>query len=597
MIEFLRAVGEIPGGIIPGYTMTVMSLQTLLILVSFGVFSAAGNRRIGALGGHYLFTGLSKLSPWALVAASLCLMLLLAWFEPPTPTVTDEFSYLLAADTFASGRLTNPTHPKWEFFETFHVLMQPTYQSKYFPGQGLVLALGQKIFHYPIVGIWIFLSVGIAATYWMLQGWFNRKWSMFGATLAAIFVVFSDISQSFFYNPCTFLGGVLVLGSAKRIADPSILSMRRSIFYGTVFGIGAGMLLLSRPFEGGCLCAATVGWILWRTPFTQRDRLKALFAFKVSGLFFVSGFGAFLLHYNQVVTGDAWTFPYALHDQRYLTVPVILWQKFTPATEWTNYLLGKFYSVTMADFLKVDWQLESVTHFLAASYKKLECFAAFYPNIALMPVFLLGMIAIWKTKDRALLIGVFATGVFTICSTSCWVSSYGLHLMGPLVLASVFGFRSLFSWHRNFQREGGRIALSLVVAVLISYPLVFSLRRCFNGTYYQKIDSFNEVRETLNQIPGKLILFVNYEDFSMSAVDWVYNPADIDSARVVWARDLGKKKNQELVDYYGDREKVTMRVGVDEHPQTGRMVPTYTLKHWPREDSGLGGSDSLSAHK
>ena len=63
----------------------------------------------------------------------------------PLPFVTDDFSFVLAADTFAHGRLTNPTPAMWIHFETIHVSMVPTYMSMYFPAQGLVMAAGQVL--------------------------------------------------------------------------------------------------------------------------------------------------------------------------------------------------------------------------------------------------------------------------------------------------------------------------------------------------------------------------------------------------------------------------------------------------------------------
>ena len=93
------------------------------------------------------FTRIAQHKSWAVAGVGVSVIVLraalLPLFPVPLPIVPDDFSFLLASDTFAHGRLTNPTPAMWTHFESVHITMQPTYQSMYFPGQGLLLAVAQ----------------------------------------------------------------------------------------------------------------------------------------------------------------------------------------------------------------------------------------------------------------------------------------------------------------------------------------------------------------------------------------------------------------------------------------------------------------------
>src|SRR5258706_5689962 len=101
----------------------------------------------------------------------------------PEPVVQDEFCYVLTGETFAHGRLTNPRHPLWEFFETIYVISDPTYQSKYPPAQGLALAAGITLVNQPILGVWLSAAVACRAITRMPLAWLPRRWAVAGGIL------------------------------------------------------------------------------------------------------------------------------------------------------------------------------------------------------------------------------------------------------------------------------------------------------------------------------------------------------------------------------------------------------------------------------
>jgi hypothetical protein len=62
------------------------------------------------------------------------------------------------------------------------------------------------------------------------------------------------------------------------------------------------------------------------------------------------------------------------------------------------------------------------------------------------------------------------------------------------------------------------------------------------------------VERQLEQLPGGQIAIVRYSSDHNPQDEWVYNAADIDPSKVIWAREMDRTSNQELFQYYRDRK-------------------------------------------
>jgi hypothetical protein len=63
-----------------------------------------------------------------------------------------------------------------------------------------------------------------------------------------------------------------------------------------------------------------------------------------------------------------------------------------------------------------------------------------------------------------------------------------------------------------------------------------------------------EFSSELNHVPGEQLAIVRYSSDHDPGEEWVYNRADIDHAKIVWAREIPGEDIRPLLDYFRNRE-------------------------------------------
>jgi len=485
---------------------------------------------------------LAQRTGWSMLLLALLPVVLrlalLAHHPVPSPDVYDEFGHLLQADTLRHFRLANPPHPLPQFFETFFVLQAPTYSSIYPVGPGLALALGWAIFGLPWAGVVLSVAAFCALCYWMLRAWTTPGWALVGGALAVIeFGPLNQWMNSYWGGALSAAAGCLVFGALPRLRSGP--RTRDAV----LLGIGLGIHLLTRPYESIFLF---LGVVLF---FVPDPRKLARVAPDV--ILVLIPAVAIMLFQNRAVTGSWTTLPEMASQYQY-GVPAAL-------TVQSNPVPHRELTREQALDYKMQLSFHTGPETVRSYLERLEYRVRYYRFFFLAPLYL--ALAVFLVTIREFR---FVWVVLTLLLFSLGVNffpAFQLHYIAAVtclfVLVSVTGL----------ERIGGAAA-RLIVFLCVAHFIFWYGLHVFDDSEvsmamrpYATWDAINHgnperriyVNRQLAQIPGKLLVFVRYYPQHVFQDEWVYNAADIDGARVVWARDLGEPEDEKLRSYYPGR--------------------------------------------
>ena len=367
-----------------------------------------------------------------------------------------------------------------------------------------------------------------------------------------------------------------------------------------LMGVGLAILANTRPYEGLLfslpVAVVLIVWLLRAEACPHWLSLRRVI-FPLGAVLILTTFG--MAYYFWRVTGNPLRMPYQLERQQYAVAPLMLWQKPLPQPTYRHAEMKKMY----VDEELRGYELYRSHPLLGLGLKAYWGWSFFLSPLLTLPM-LLAVCSLpygfgWRDirKRTRLLLIVFVVLAFGSAFESFYAPHYSSPATGLILGLLLLAMRQLRCW-RPYNRPAGLFLVRTIpVICLVMFliraadrPFHISLEKNFEFAWYQKnFDSFGKanIKARLSQIPGNHLVIVRYKPEHEPFAEWIYNHADIDNSRIVWARDLGPQ-NAELIRYFKNRQVWVLEPDV--------MPPQLSAYSTTMDSSSAQGSIAAASH-
>jgi hypothetical protein len=276
--------------------------------------------------------------------------------------------------------------------------------------------------------------------------------------------------------------------------------------------------------------------------------------------------------YNVRVTNNPLRMPYQVHEETYARAPVFVWQQPRAEPQYHHETIRSFHNNFA---LRAHENQQSIAGLIHD-----RLYLLYRLGLGTFNVFAIAVIGIlpfvcssqhpngWARR---------ALGIYVFFALGLTMETFmALHYIAPVVpLNYFFVLSALRLWARRNRRVGRFILWLLPVsaALLVALSLYRDNRHDPSSDWHVQRA---RLLDQMKQRQGKHLILVSYGPRHSFHEEWVYNPADIDAAKVVWARRMNSAQDYcRLLEYFKERQIWALEI--DREPFLPKAVP-YTAE-------------------